>query len=59
MLEEDRDNMDNLHTQIDKMTVRAERNLSKMQRYLEKTSNCQIYIILGIELFVFIALMSL
>lgn len=41
------------------MTNRAQRNLSKMQRYLERTSNCQIYVILGIELFIFIALMSL
>jgi hypothetical protein len=59
MIDEDNENIHNLNNRIDNMTNRAQRNLNKMQRYLERTSNCQIYVILGIELFIFIALMSL
>lgn len=59
MIDEDNENIHNLNNRLDNMTNRAQRNLNKMQRYLERTSNCQIYVILGIELFIFIALMSL
>jgi hypothetical protein len=48
-----------MNNRVQGLTNRGERSLNKMQRYLENTSNCKIYVILGIELFIFIALMSL
>jgi CO dehydrogenase/acetyl-CoA synthase epsilon subunit len=58
-LERDIEHLDSMDPKLDKMNIKAQRNLNKMQRYLEKTSDCKLYIIIAIELFVFIVLMSL
>ena len=58
-LERDIEHLDSMDPKLDKMNIQAQRNLNKMQRYLEKTSDCKLYIIIAIELFVFIVLMSL
>ena len=58
-LERDIEHLDSMDPKLDKMNIKAQRNLNKMQKYLEKTSDCKLYIIIAIELFVFIVLMSL
>jgi|688.fasta_scaffold2561470_1 hypothetical protein len=58
-LERDIEHLDAMDPKLDKMNIKAQRNLNKMQKYLEKTSDCKLYIIIAIELFIFIVLMSL
>lgn len=59
MLSEEAPRFDNLNARLDGMTGKAQRNLKKMENYLQSTSNCKLYTILAVELFIFIVLMSL
>lgn len=59
MVEADNERLDAINNKVDGMINKGQRNLNKMQHFLERTSNCKLYIVLGIELFIFIALMSL
>jgi hypothetical protein len=58
-IDQDNKRIDRLNNRTDAMTKKGERNLQKMKTYLEKTSPCKIWIIIGIEAFLFICLMSL
>jgi hypothetical protein len=51
--------MDNLNNQLDYLDTKATKSKNKMENYLNRTSNCTLYIVLGVELFIFILLMSI
>ena len=51
--------IDNIDRKQEGMTRRAHRNVSRMEKYLNQTSNCSLYIVLAVELFVFLLLMSI
>lgn len=51
--------MDQMNNKLDTLETKASRANNKMENYLNRTSNCTLYIILGIELFVFVLLMSI
>lgn len=59
MIERDNQRMDTLNNKLDNMASKGQRNLNRMENYLERTSNCQIYVVLGIEIFIFLVLMSI
>ena len=44
---------------MDNITRSAERTNNKMERYLERTSNCKMYVIIACELLIFLILMSI
>jgi hypothetical protein len=51
--------LDDINHKADGITRAAERNNNRMQGYLERTSDCQLYLVIGLELLVFLILMSL
>jgi hypothetical protein len=59
IIENDNRRMDALNNKLDNMNNRAQNNVRRMENYLERTSSCQIYVVLGIELFIFLILMSI
>lgn len=40
--------MDRLNNKLDNIETRAKKTSNKMENYLNRTSNCTLYIILGI-----------
>jgi uncharacterized coiled-coil DUF342 family protein len=51
--------IDHLNDKLDSVENKAKKTKNKMENYLNQTSNCMLYVILVIELFVFVMLMSI
>ena len=51
--------LDALNNRVSTVNKKAEKTKMTMEAYLERSSDCKLYIILAIEIFVFIILMSL
>lgn len=50
---------DSLNATMDNTERKLGRTKNNMIEYLNRTSNCKIYIIIGIELLIFVVLMSI
>lgn len=59
MLNDDNRKLDGINRRAEDVERAADRNNNKMERYLERTSNCKLYTIVAIELLIFLILMSL
>jgi hypothetical protein len=53
------DQLDQVNTRLSGVERKAEKTQMTMERYLEKSGDCKLYVILAIEVFFFIILMSL
>ena len=51
--------VDTLNNKLDSLGTKARKINNKIENNLNRTSNCTLYIILGVELFFFILLMSI
>ena len=59
MIEQDNILLDKINKRGDEVIRTADRNNNKMERYLEKTSNCQLYVLIAFELLFFLIFMSI
>lgn len=59
MIDQDNILLERINNRGEEVNRTAERNNNRMENYLEKTSNCQLYTIIAFELLVFLILMSL
>lgn len=59
VLDDHNNQLDTLNNRVSTVNKKAEKTKITMEAYLERSSDCQLYIILAIEIFVFIILMSL
>ena len=51
--------MERVNERMEHVERKAERTNNKMANYLNRTSNCKLYVALAIEVFIFILLMSI
>ena len=51
--------MDVLNNKMENVERKANRTNNKMENYLNRTSNCKLYIALAVEFFILILLMSI
>ena len=59
VLDDHNTQLDALNNRVSTVNKKAEKTKMSMEAYLERSSDCKLYIILAIEIFVFIILMSL
>ena len=51
--------MDRVNDRMEHVERKAQRANNKMANYLNRTSNCKLYIALSVEVFIFVLLMSI